>query len=67
MLENHDENWISNGYNHQARYTNLAPGNYRFFGQSRKVMMVFGQKNQWLSGSVFCLLGILAKAKICYV
>jgi hypothetical protein len=29
--------------------------------------MVFGQKNQWLSGSVFCLLGILAKAKICYV
>lgn len=30
MLENHDENWVSNGYNHQARYTNLAPGNYRF-------------------------------------
>lgn len=30
MLENHDENWISNGYNHQARYTNLAPGAYRF-------------------------------------
>lgn len=30
MLENHDENWVSNGYNHQARYTNLAPGDYRF-------------------------------------
>lgn len=30
MLENHDENYISNGYNHQARYTNLAPGKYRF-------------------------------------
>ncbi|TDQ19240.1 ligand-binding sensor domain-containing protein [Algoriphagus boseongensis] len=30
MLENHDANWVSNGYNHQARYTNLAPGTYRF-------------------------------------
>ncbi|MDG1277368.1 MAG: two-component regulator propeller domain-containing protein [Algoriphagus sp.] len=30
MLENHDENWVSNGYNHQARYTNLTPGKYRF-------------------------------------
>ena len=30
MLENYDENWISNGYNHQARYTNLAPGTYQF-------------------------------------
>ncbi len=29
-LGNHDENWVSNGYNHQARYTNLAPGKYRF-------------------------------------
>lgn len=30
MLENHDENWISNGHIHQARYTNLTPGKYRF-------------------------------------
>lgn len=30
MLENHDKNWVSNGYNYQARYTNLAPGKYRF-------------------------------------
>lgn len=34
MLENHDENWISNGYNHQARYTNLAPGAYRFLARA---------------------------------
>ncbi|WP_338229802.1 two-component regulator propeller domain-containing protein [Algoriphagus taiwanensis] len=30
MLENYDEGWIANGNNHQARYTNLAPGTYRF-------------------------------------
>lgn len=29
-LENHDENWVLSGYNHQARYTNLVPGEYRF-------------------------------------
>lgn len=33
-LENHDENWIQSGNNHQARYTNLAPGSYNFLTKS---------------------------------
>lgn len=33
-LENHDENWIESGNNHQARYTNLAPGVYNFLAKS---------------------------------
>ncbi len=34
MIENHDENWIQAGNNHQARYTNLSPGVYNFFARS---------------------------------
>jgi ligand-binding sensor domain-containing protein/signal transduction histidine kinase/DNA-binding response OmpR family regulator len=33
-LENHDETWIQAGNNHQARYTNLAPGQYKFLAKS---------------------------------
>lgn len=33
-LENHDEDWVFNGNNHQARYTNLSPGNYTFMAKS---------------------------------
>lgn len=33
-LENHDENWIHSGNNHQARYTNLPPGAYKFLAKS---------------------------------
>ncbi|WP_194975145.1 hybrid sensor histidine kinase/response regulator transcription factor [Aquiflexum lacus] len=33
-LESHDENWIQAGNNHQARYTNLAPGSYNFLSKS---------------------------------
>lgn len=33
-LENHDENWIQSGNNHQARYTNLSPGLYNFLVKS---------------------------------
>uniref|UniRef100_UPI003594795C hybrid sensor histidine kinase/response regulator transcription factor n=1 Tax=Aquiflexum sp. TaxID=1872584 RepID=UPI003594795C len=33
-LENHDDNWIQSGNNHQARYTNLAPGSYNFLVKS---------------------------------
>ncbi|RPA67111.1 hybrid sensor histidine kinase/response regulator [Cyclobacteriaceae bacterium YHN15] len=33
-LENHDENWIQAGNNHQARYTNLAAGEYKFLAKS---------------------------------
>ncbi|EPR70569.1 DNA-binding response regulator, AraC family [Cyclobacterium qasimii M12-11B] len=33
-LENHDNNWIHSGNNHQARYTNLAPGTYNFLAKS---------------------------------
>jgi ligand-binding sensor domain-containing protein/signal transduction histidine kinase/AraC-like DNA-binding protein len=34
MLVNHDQNWIYSGNNHQARYTNLHPGEYTFLAKS---------------------------------
>ncbi|WP_373522823.1 two-component regulator propeller domain-containing protein [Aquiflexum sp.] len=33
-LENHDDNWVQSGNNHQARYTNLSPGEYNFLAKS---------------------------------
>jgi ligand-binding sensor domain-containing protein/signal transduction histidine kinase/DNA-binding response OmpR family regulator len=33
-LQNHDENWVLAGNNHQARYTNLSPGEYNFLAKS---------------------------------
>lgn len=33
-LDKHDENWINSGSNHQARYTNLSPGDYTFYAKS---------------------------------
>ncbi len=33
-LDNHDEDWVFNGNNHQARYTNLSPGDYTFMAKS---------------------------------
>lgn len=34
MLVNHDQDWIYSGNNHQARYTNLHPGEYTFLAKS---------------------------------
>jgi ligand-binding sensor domain-containing protein/signal transduction histidine kinase/DNA-binding response OmpR family regulator len=34
MLVNHDKDWVYSGNNHQARYTNLHPGDYTFFAKS---------------------------------
>lgn len=34
ILENHDANWNQAGNNHQARYTNLPPGQYTFLAKS---------------------------------
>lgn len=67
MLENHDENWVSNGYNHQARYTNLAPGSYRFLVRASNydgiwaeepVALEFSILTPWFFGNI---------AKIIYV
>ncbi|WP_209329943.1 hybrid sensor histidine kinase/response regulator transcription factor [Lunatimonas salinarum] len=33
-LEGHDADWVFSGNNHQARYTNLSPGDYTFFAKS---------------------------------
>lgn len=33
-LEGHDKNWVESGNNHQARYTNLDPGEYTFLATS---------------------------------
>lgn len=34
MLVNHDKDWVYSGNNHQARYTNLHPGEYTFLAKS---------------------------------
>jgi signal transduction histidine kinase/ligand-binding sensor domain-containing protein/DNA-binding response OmpR family regulator len=34
MLVNHDQDWVYSGNNHQARYTNLDPGEYIFLAKS---------------------------------
>jgi ligand-binding sensor domain-containing protein/DNA-binding response OmpR family regulator/signal transduction histidine kinase len=44
ILENHDLNWVSNGYNHQARYTNLAPGVYRFLVRASNYDGIWAEK-----------------------
>jgi ligand-binding sensor domain-containing protein/signal transduction histidine kinase/DNA-binding response OmpR family regulator len=33
-MEGYEDNWINSGNNHQARYTNLSPGDYTFFAKS---------------------------------
>jgi signal transduction histidine kinase/DNA-binding response OmpR family regulator len=33
-MEGYEDNWINSGNNHQARYTNLSPGNYTFYAKS---------------------------------
>jgi ligand-binding sensor domain-containing protein/DNA-binding response OmpR family regulator/two-component sensor histidine kinase len=33
-LVNHDKDWVYSGNNHQARYTNLHPGEYTFLAKS---------------------------------
>jgi signal transduction histidine kinase/DNA-binding response OmpR family regulator len=34
LLEGYEDNWVNSGNNHQARYTNLPPGEYTFLVKS---------------------------------
>jgi signal transduction histidine kinase/DNA-binding response OmpR family regulator/ligand-binding sensor domain-containing protein len=34
MLEGYEDTWVNSGNNHQARYTNLPPGDYNFLAKS---------------------------------
>lgn len=43
-LENHDENWVFAGNNHQARYTNLSPGEYNFLAKSSNYDGIWSEK-----------------------
>lgn len=33
-MEGYEDDWINSGNNHQARYTNLSPGDYTFYAKS---------------------------------
>lgn len=63
MLENHDENWVSNGYNHQARYTNLAPGSYRFLVKASNYDGIWAEEPMALEFTILSpwYFGVLAK------
>ncbi|MDP3470653.1 MAG: two-component regulator propeller domain-containing protein [Algoriphagus sp.] len=67
MLENHDENWVSNGYNHQARYTNLAPGNYRFLVKASNYDGIWAEKPVSLEFTILSPWYFGTVAKVTYV
>ncbi len=66
-LENHDENWVSNGYNHQARYTNLGPGSYRFLVRASNYDGIWAEEPVALEFSILTPWYFGNLAKIIYV
>lgn len=67
MLENHDEEWVSNGYNHQARYTNLAPGTYRFLVKASNYDGIWAEEPVALEFSILTPWYFGAFAKVLYL
>ena len=66
-LENHDENWIYSGNNHQARYTNLLPGTYKFLAKSSNYDGIWSEKPVSLEFTILSPWYLNAWAKFVYL
>jgi ligand-binding sensor domain-containing protein/DNA-binding response OmpR family regulator len=66
MLQNHDENWVKSGNNHQARYTDLSPGNYTFLVKSSNYDGIWSEEPASLSFTILPPWYLTSWAKLLY-
>lgn len=66
-LENHDENWIRSGNNHQARYTNLPPGSYNFLAKSSNYDGIWSEEPVTLAFTILPPWYLSIWAKVAYL